>query len=331
MNKIMRSLLVVLSLTSLAAVSAQGQASLTDNDTPVAIKLVDPHPSFPTQMLPQDINNPGVIIGHLGDEHNGTGFIRSKSGQYTEFLFPGPCGLGASPCTYPQGVNDRGQSVGFTMPISPLQEAQSFLREPDGSMTSLPAAPANSSAMPNGINNRGDIVGSYASNAPGVHGFLLRNQNYTTIDFPGTERTVCTGINNRGLITGFYQEKNGGVHGFLWSRGNFIATFQILDANGIQDTFPAGINDQGQVSGNFGTFRLGAFVRNLDGTIKIIDLATLLKPIGGSGGKLTGINNQGDLVGSFGPGLLSTFGDIFGFLIPHGAGSPGFQLHTFPR
>lgn len=321
MNKVMRSLLVVLSMTLLAAVFAQGQASLTDNYTPVAIKLVDPHPNLPTQMLVQDINNVGVIIGHLGDEHNGTGFVRSKSGQYTEFLFPGPCD-GAPPCTYPQGVNDRGQIVGFTLPISPVPAAQSFLREPDGSTKILPAAPANSSPMANSINNRGDIVGSYANITPGVHGFLLRNQNYTAIDFPGTERTVCTGINNNGLITGFYQEKNGGVHGFLWSRGNFIATFQILDANGMQDTFPAGINDQGQVSGNFGAFRLGAFVRNLDGTVKIIDLATLLKPIGGSGGILTGINNQGDLVGSFGPGLSVTFGDIFGFLIPHGAGNP---------
>jgi uncharacterized membrane protein len=323
MKKAMRSLWVALATISFVVLPARGQNNITAGDvanmaTPVTIvKLMDPHPNLPNQLLPQGINNLGEIVGHIGDERDGTGFIRSKSGQYTEFMFPGECDGITFPCTYPQGINDRGQIVGFAVLIN---GGTGFLREKDGSTRSLPPAPGGSVATPNSINNQGEIVGSYSSfRVFGTHGFLLRGGNYTTIDFPGTEFTVCTGINNHGLVTGIYLEHNGGVHGFLWTRGHFIATFQVVDSSGATDTRPAGINDQGQVSGNFrGEGIGGAFVRNPDGTLKIIDLAALLQPIGGSGGVLTGINNRGDLVGLF--GSRQSF-DIFGFLIPHGAES----------
>ncbi|MGZ7076355.1 MAG: hypothetical protein ACXVJL_10185 [Candidatus Angelobacter sp.] len=324
MNKIMRSLGIVLSMITLAALPGRGQdianaSGFAARMTPgAAIKLVDPHPNLPPQLLPRNINDVGEIVGHIGDEHDGTGFIRSRGGQYTEFLFPRQCGDFVTPCSYPMGINDRGEIVG----VSQSEIPGAFLREKDGSFKTLPAAPGNSLAQPNSINNQGEIVGWYSS-APGVtHGFLLRGGEYTTIDFPGTTNTQCTGINNSGMITGFYVE-NSGVHGFLWWQGNFIATFQVSDSTGANNTFPMAVNNWGQVSGDFGSFPTeGAFVRNFDGTIRILDLAALLQPIGGSFGLLTGINNRGDLVGSFGPGLHETFGDIFGFVIPRGAGEP---------
>lgn len=320
MNKAMHQFWIVLPIISLLALSGLSQdnpaaSGVATAATPgTVVKLVDPHPNLPTQLLPQGINNSGEIVGHIGDERDGTGFIRSKSGQYTEFMFPDECDGFFFPCTYPQGINDRGQIVGFAMLIN---GGTGFLREKDGSTRSLPPAPGGSALVPNSINNQDEIVGSYFS--PRVfrtHGFLLRAGKYTTIDFPGTDFTVCTGINNHGLVTGIYRENNGGAHGFLWSRGNFVATFQVFDAGGPKDTSPAGINDQGQVAGIFhGEGITGAFVRNPDGTLKIIDLAALLQPIGVSGGVLTGINNRGDLIGYSG---TSPF-NIFGFLIPHGA------------
>jgi len=323
-NKMMRGLWIVLSIISLAALPGRGQDSTnageagTATTQGTAIKLVDPHPNLPTQLLPRNINNVGEIAGHIGDERDGTGFTRSRSGQYTEFLYPRQCGSIVNPCSYPMGINDRGETVGFSLSEIP----GAFLRNKDGSFTTLPDAPGNSASQPNSINNRGEIVGTY-SRAPGVtHGFLLRHGQYTTIDFPGTTSTQCTGINKMGLITGFYVENNGATHGFLWWQGNFIATFQVSSSGVAKNTFPMAINDWGQVAGHFGFFTEGAFVRNFDGTIKILDLATLLQPIGGTGGLLTGINKRGDLIGSFGPGLEHVFGDIFGFLIPRGAGVP---------
>jgi uncharacterized membrane protein len=310
--KMMRSLSIVLATIALVAVPGRGQ-----DNAGVAIKLVDPHPNLPNQLLPRNLNNVGEIVGHIGDERDGTGFTRSRSGQYTEFLYPPPCGFFVNPCSYPMGINDGGEIVGFSLSEIP----GAFLRNKDGSFETLPAAPGNSAAQPNSINNRGEIVGLYPMSGF-FHGFLLSGGKYTTIDFPGTTFTQCTGINNMGLVTGFYVENNGSTHGFLWWRGNFIATFQVSTSTGAKDTFPMAINDWGQVSGNFRALfpdAGGAFVRNFNGAIRMIDLATLLQPIGGSGGFLTGINNHGDLLGFSGEG---SFQPIFGFLIPRGAGVP---------
>ena len=97
-----------------------------------------------------------------------------------------------------------------------------------------------------GINERGQIVGSYGDSASLRHGFLLDGDTWTTaIDVPGATNTDITGINNRGQLVGMYSAGSH-FHGFLWDRGTF--TFPI-DAPGATDTFANGINDQGQVVG----------------------------------------------------------------------------------
>jgi probable HAF family extracellular repeat protein len=66
-----------------------------------------------------------------------------------------------------------------------------------------------------GINNLGQIVGSYAdSNSTGPHGFLARAGKFSVIDVPGAVDTVASGINNLGQIVGSYF-LNGTRHGFV--------------------------------------------------------------------------------------------------------------------
>ena len=48
-----------------------------------------------------------------------------------------------------------------------------------------------------------------------VHGFLLDNGNYTTIDVPGSSLTAAMGINDAGQIVGTYVLPDGTYHGFL--------------------------------------------------------------------------------------------------------------------
>lgn len=55
------------------------------------------------------------------------------------------------------------------------------------------------------INARGDIVGFYVAGGR-QHGFLLKDGEYTTVDFPlsGVRNTIANGVNARGEIVGQY-------------------------------------------------------------------------------------------------------------------------------
>jgi hypothetical protein len=64
-----------------------------------------------------------------------------------------------------------------------------------------------------GINNAGQIVGSY-TDSRGDHGFLNVGGTYTTIDVPGAADTYPQAINSVGQIVGYYRDSSG-FHGFL--------------------------------------------------------------------------------------------------------------------
>src|SRR5262245_2109304 len=84
------------------------------------------------------------------------------------------------------------------------------MAQPSYSFTTLdvPGTSPNYAEL-NGINDSGQIVGSY-----GGHGFLLDQGSYTTIDVPGAQATFATGINDSGQIVGWYLDAGGGQHGF---------------------------------------------------------------------------------------------------------------------
>ncbi len=103
-----------------------------------------------------------------------------------------------------------------------------------------------------GINDAGDVVGTYEIRDPAVvvhsHGFLLANGHFTTIDFPGGVGTEAYGINTAGQIVGVYWDNRGaalGRHGFLLSGGRFTR----IDGPHAVVTRALGINDGGQIVG----------------------------------------------------------------------------------
>ena len=83
-----------------------------------------------------------------------------------------------------------------------------------------------------GINARGDIVGSYRDGSGRSHGYVLRNGEFTTIDFPDAAGAVVAGtgaggIGPSGEIVGTYSvagEPAVNVHGYLLTKqGEFVA------------------------------------------------------------------------------------------------------------
>ena len=99
-----------------------------------------------------------------------------------------------------------------------------------------------------GINNAGQVVGSYTASNGNEYGFLYGGGTYTTIDDPlANGFTVAQGINSTGQIVGYYGN-NSGAHGFLLSGGTY---FTISNPSATTGTFAEGINDSGQIVGYY--------------------------------------------------------------------------------
>jgi uncharacterized membrane protein len=103
-----------------------------------------------------------------------------------------------------------------------------------------------------GINNRGQIVGSYFD-ATATHGFLDSGGIFSAIDVPlaGGNTTDAEGINDAGQIVGRYNDVPGPPlrHGFLDNGG----IFSPIDVPfpGVFVTQAFGINDAGQIVGTY--------------------------------------------------------------------------------
>jgi probable HAF family extracellular repeat protein len=134
------------------------------------------------------INNSGQVVGTSNNDPN-LSFIYNK-GTYTTLSVPG------STYTAAAGINDPGQVVGTYGAIVPGNFRGFLYSRGDYTTVSNPLAPDNTGLF--GINNRGQIVGSYGIGG----GFLLSDDTYTTIDYPGGIVIASLSINDRGQIVG---------------------------------------------------------------------------------------------------------------------------------
>jgi hypothetical protein len=128
--------------------------------------------------------------------------------------------------------------------------------------------PGSTSTAARGINNSGDIVGTYAcaalcinpvtgeTSTAGQHGFLLQDGVYTRIDVPGGTLTNARGISEQGTIVGHYNV--GAVtHGFTYFEGNYVYPIdvpaELFDnpSSPARQTLPVRISPQGDIVGCF--------------------------------------------------------------------------------
>jgi probable HAF family extracellular repeat protein len=139
-----------------------------------------------------------------------------------------------------------------------------------------------------GINDNGQIVGSYLDSAGFFQGFLYGNGTYTN----GPLDTVAASINNNGQIVGAYLDSSGVPHGGLYSNG-FYTFDDPLATNG---TIPLGINNNGQIVGAYFD-NVGSGEHGFLSTLGIY--TTLDDPRGTFGTVAEGINDHGKIVGYF--------------------------------
>jgi probable HAF family extracellular repeat protein len=143
----------------------------------------------------------------------------------------------------PVDLNDRRQLVGtYEEPIGGAVRGYLLTR----SRFTKINPPGAKGTQPQGINNRGQIVGKY-SNTSGavssgvpVRGFLYDRGRYLRLDFPGASSSQAFDINDRGQVVGEYTDANGDLHGYLWERGRF----RTIEAGSA-----LAINNRGQITG----------------------------------------------------------------------------------
>ncbi len=165
------------------------------------------------------INNAGDITGTWFDAlGNLSGFIR-KDGKFHNVKIPG----GTSEAV--RAAQDNGRVlVGTYSDDGSGVRYHGFIRRKPGEFEQIDypglSVPCTGVRF---INQRGDMVGGFARiNADEPchppwrenHGFLLRDGEFTLIDFPESPATEPMCINDDGVIVGRYTDRNGNIHGF---------------------------------------------------------------------------------------------------------------------
>jgi hypothetical protein len=183
------------------------------------------------------INDNGQIVGDWTTSSGQYGFITSVAnfGTITEIT---PMAYS----TIPMGINNAGTIVGYYG----SGRAQGFLRQPDGSVTTIDY-PGVFSTAPSSINNLGVIVGKWNDSSNNRHGWIRDTAgNFTSFDVPNSSGTYIIGINDLGQMCGYYIGSDSLEHGFVCDALGNVTT---VDFPGAIQTEIRGINNSGEITG----------------------------------------------------------------------------------
>jgi uncharacterized membrane protein len=263
------------------------------------------------------INNAGQIVGFGSVDIGGTGGISTflySGGVFTNILV----GLQTAPVL---AINNKAQvTIGFPRDVG----SQSVLWA--GGVSSNISVPNSTQTVASGINDNGDIVGTF-SDAGGVHGFVYSGGAYTTIDAPAAlgatpGSTTLVGINNSGQIAGYFivNAATGAMCAcnrlvFLYGSGSFTVVPPVSMVN-----YASAINNNGQLIG----LGIGptAYLPFLFSGTAVTLIVTPNYPAGPAPENVTSLNNQGQVLITNFQGISYLYGNgTFTAVSPPGAAS----------
>src|SRR5208283_2030306 len=110
------------------------------------------------------------------------------------------------------GINSAGTAAGWcTSATTGNPIAFTYAK---GKFTTI-AFPKALETEADGINDKGDVVGTYIDTAGSQHGFSKIGTKYTSIDVKGETTAIAWGINNKGQITIYAVNSAGDYDSFL--------------------------------------------------------------------------------------------------------------------
>lgn len=242
---------------------------------------------------PYGINNSGKVVGIYDTGTYDHGFIYS-GGTYSTIDYPGATE------TKLYAISNNSQILGRAMSEQGVVWDYYFVRSSPGVFYNV-YPPSN--GAPNGINNNGQLVGSYMDATGRWHAYV--GDSSDTIDYPGASGTSGSGINDSGVIAGAYGiripiDNNSWTYkeyGFTYDGSNFTS----IEYPGTITTDAVGVNNKGIVVGNiYEATTVHAYVYS-EGSFSILDYP---------GAKYTwanGINDNGEVVGGGRAPTLSAF------------------------
>jgi probable HAF family extracellular repeat protein len=243
--------------------------------TSYSFTTVDPPDTIYTQS--NGLNDAGQVVGVYRDAGDNTRGYLLSGGTYTILDAPG------ASLTQPEDINNAGQIVGFYY----TDTAHGFLLS-GGTYTTIDP-PGSTYTYGYGVNDAGQITGSFNDSSGRQHGFLYSGGTCTTIDPPDSNgNVIADGINDSGQIVGAYTGTDGIEHGYLLSGG----TYTTIDVPGSSFTAAYGINNAGQIVGQFNTDRAHGYLLS-GGTYTTIDVPD------STFNNVAAINATGQIVGSY--------------------------------
>jgi len=110
-------------------------------------------------------------------------------------------------------TNNAGDVTGFQVLSSTVTRAFVVL----GNRVASFQYPGASFTQALGLNNQGEVVGTYNDKAGTAHGFTysIRTRTFEPINVPHSTSTVVNGVNDHGWIVGFYTAPNKDTIGFV--------------------------------------------------------------------------------------------------------------------
>jgi probable HAF family extracellular repeat protein len=260
-----------------------------------AHRMIRLEPPSAAQSWATDINDQGQVVGYYVTQE---GRIRSflwQRGVYTPI--DGPRGAIK---TWAMGINNQDDIVGYDIANVKDQSSHGFLLH-DGQYHPIAGPPWEKSFLAaSGINDRGEIVGSYIGRDGQPHGFLLKDGIYSAVEPARGIPCMANGINNAGQVAGVYftgphPSAASTSHGFLLQNGAYTP----IDKSVSGQTRIARINDKSQVLGTWTSADAHSEASF------VLDNGSFTKLHPGADAQETqvlGFNNKGDVVGSYADG-----------------------------
>jgi len=179
-------------------------------DTPGATPYDEPRPV--------GIITSGTIAGTFAHSNLGHGYLRAPDGAFIAVDAPGAAlGANGSGGTSLSGINSTGEVTGYFTDANSV--VHGYVRAPDGTFTTFDV-PGSASTGGASINDRGTVVGTYATTTPSgpynFHGFLrAADGTFTTFDGPVQSFALSSGISSSNEVAGYYTDANSVTHSFL--------------------------------------------------------------------------------------------------------------------